>query len=197
MFAASDGFRVGYGLLEEIEIEGGLALKQMHNDRHFSLGCRRHPHLPCRRPFAGSSPLPTTITIRPMPNPSCSPLPAHSAPPLVKFPCASVSCLTCSTFAVWAATSTRTAASTRKSARNLKQRVQQCNGPQSSGAAGTSPLAPKRAYMAAWWFRSCCMESWPITPFQLQRLEVFHRQCLRSILGVTPRTVRASAMASA
>ncbi len=27
-------------------------------------------------------------------------------------------------------------------------------------------------------------ESWPITPFQLQRLEVFHRQCLRSILGV-------------
>ena len=30
-------------------------------------------------------------------------------------------------------------------------------------------------------------ESWPITPSQLQRLEVFHRRCLRSILGVRRR----------
>jgi hypothetical protein len=30
-------------------------------------------------------------------------------------------------------------------------------------------------------------ESWPITPPQLQRLEVFHRRCLRSILGVRRR----------
>jgi hypothetical protein len=30
-----------------------------------------------------------------------------------------------------------------------------------SGAAGRSPLAPKRGYMAAWCFQSCCMEQSP------------------------------------
>jgi hypothetical protein len=95
--------------------------------------------------------------------PCNSPLPAHIPPPLVQFPCAGMSCLTCNTFAIWAATSARTAASTRKSAGDLQQRVQQCSGPQSSGAAGTSPVAPKRAYMAAWCFRFCYMEQSPGT----------------------------------
>jgi hypothetical protein len=53
------------------------------------------------------------------------------------------------------------AALTRKSAGEFQQRVQQCSGLQSSGAAGTSPLAPKLAYMAALRFRSCCMEQSP------------------------------------
>jgi hypothetical protein len=37
-------------------------------------------------PLAGSSPLPTIITNRPMPNPSCSPLPAHSPQPTAPRP---------------------------------------------------------------------------------------------------------------
>jgi hypothetical protein len=37
MFTAADGFRVRYGLLEEVE--GGLAVKHMHNDRHVPWGC--------------------------------------------------------------------------------------------------------------------------------------------------------------
>jgi hypothetical protein len=37
MFTASDGFRVRYGFLEEVE--GGLAIKHVHNDRHVPWGC--------------------------------------------------------------------------------------------------------------------------------------------------------------
>jgi hypothetical protein len=66
--------------------------------------------------------------------------------------------MTCNIFAIWAATSARTAASTRKSAGDLQQRVQQCSGLQSSGAARASPLTTKRACIVAWCFRSCCME---------------------------------------
>ncbi len=113
-----------------------------------------------RPPYASNSPPPTTICNSRM-MPSSIPLPTYSPWPVVQFPCGDMSCHMCNTFALWAATSARTAASTRKSAGGLRQRVQQCSGPQSSGEAGTYPLAPKRAYMAAWCFRSCCMEQSP------------------------------------
>jgi hypothetical protein len=92
--------------------------------------------------------------------PNAQPQLQHTASPqpLVQFPCAGMSCLTCNTSAIWAATSAWTVASTRKSAGDLQQRVQQCSGLQSSAAVGTSRIAPRRAYMAGWCFRSCCME---------------------------------------
>ncbi len=55
----------------------------------------RNPHLPSRRPLPAAFGRQIIITIRPMPNSSYSPLPAHSPPPLVQFPCEGMSCLTC------------------------------------------------------------------------------------------------------
>jgi hypothetical protein len=128
-----------------------------------------------------------------MPSASYSPRPNHSPPPLVQGPCAGMSCHTCNTFTVWAATSALTAASTRKSAGDLQQRQQQCSGLQSSGAAGRSPLAPKRAYMAAWCFRSCCMEQspGPSRPRSYSRLRFSIIGASAAFLGCARRTTSA------
>jgi hypothetical protein len=145
--------------------------------------CRQQPAANHHRPLPTAH-CPTPAT------PHCQPT-AHSTPPTAPRPISlrGHELPYVQHFAIWAATSARTAASSSKSAGNLQQQVQQCIGLQSSGAAGKSPLAPKREYMAAWCFRSCCMEQspGPSRPPQLQRLEVFHRWCLRSILGVRRR----------
>jgi hypothetical protein len=123
-----------------------------------------------------------------MPNPSYSPLPAHSPPLLVQFPCAGMSCVTCNTrylgsyFSAdcsldkeisWRLTAAGAAVQraaklwcSREISTHTKMRIY--------GSLVLSVLL----YGA---------ESWPITPSQLQRLEVFHRRCLRSILGVRRR----------